>query len=135
MPQWSTLPIRTRAWNPIMNKVHLHSVTLLVLAAACFAPVGCKSSAHSSHEAASGTVIGCQSCFDEIHKVRTASGSRAGILHGKTQVKHQCPSCKTEMVIYAEHDVLMVKCAHCAPEGVACDKCLAPAHGDHHATK
>lgn len=52
--------------------------------------------------------------------------SRGGAPYRQTHTRHDCASCKTEMSIYSENGVLMVKCAKCAPEGMACDKCLPP---------
>jgi hypothetical protein len=58
-------------------------------------------------------------------------------MHGKgtpwtrneTIERHMCPDCKGDMKIYTEDGKLKVQCSKCAPEGVACDRCLPPGHG------
>ncbi len=86
----------------------------------------CESSKHTMVAPAAGTKAMCRMCYDEVQKVRTQSG-RSVTGTNVTIKRHQCPDCKTEMSIYTENGVLMVKCAMCAPAGMACDKCVAPA--------
>lgn len=71
-------------------------------------------------------MIVCKECYDEIYKVQHSTGPRSATSYTQTHTKHECPSCKTEMSIYTENGVTTVRCAKCAPEGLACDKCLPP---------
>jgi hypothetical protein len=84
---------------------------------------GCQSDKHTMVEPKPGEVVVCSKCYDEIAKVKRRSGHRGPVRTANVSV-HQCPECTTEMSIYSENGVLMVKCAACAPEGVPCDKCL-----------
>lgn len=95
------------------------------LAIISFGPAACQTNKHTMVEPAPGTTIVCKQCYTQIETVRSVPGSRWS---GADRVikKHQCPDCKTEMSIYSEDGVLKVKCAHCAPAGVTCDKCLPP---------
>lgn len=74
-----------------------------------------------------GKVTVCAKCYDEIVKARGTGGPLAGLRTNKMIARHVCEECNTEMSIYTEQDVLMVKCARCAPEGIACDRCVPPA--------
>lgn len=87
---------------------------------------GCQSDKHTMVEpkpGEAGEVVVCTQCYDEIAKVKRRSGHHGPVRTENVSV-HQCPECNTEMSIYSENGVLMVKCAKCAPEGVPCDKCL-----------
>jgi hypothetical protein len=86
----------------------------------------CQSDKHTMVEPAGGTVIACRECYNEVYKVQHPSGSRWGGTVTQTHTRHVCPDCKTEVSIYTENGVTKVKCARCAPEGLACDKCLPP---------
>ena len=86
----------------------------------------CQSDKHAMVEPKDGTVITCKACYTEIYKTQHPSGSRWGGSATQTHERHVCPDCKTEMSIYSENGVPIVKCAKCAPEGLACDKCLPP---------
>ena len=99
---------------------------LTAIAFAGFGLQGCQSDKHTMVEPAAGTTIVCSMCYDEIYTMRHSTGSRWGTTYEKTHTRHMCPGCKTEMSIYDENGVLMVKCAKCAPNGLACDKCLPP---------
>jgi hypothetical protein len=85
----------------------------------------CQTNKHTMVEPAPATTIACKQCYTQIETVRAAPGGRWS---GADRVikEHQCPDCKTDMSIYSDGDVLKVKCAHCAPAGIACDKCLPP---------
>ena len=87
---------------------------------------GCESDRHTMIEANPGMTVVCQDCYDEAVKMRHSTSSRYGTSYEETHAVHQCPSCKTEMSTYVENGVTMIKCAGCAPNGVACDKCLPP---------
>ncbi|GMV97910.1 MAG: hypothetical protein AMXMBFR83_22630 [Phycisphaerae bacterium] len=97
------------------------------LALAAFS--GCAEGTHQVDRAGPGAdqhVIGCQKCYDEVKVVRQDFAK--GALPSRNQVirTHQCPDCKTAMTTYMQDGTPMIKCARCAPEGVACDKCLPP---------
>ena len=94
---------------------------------------GCQSDKHTMVEARPGMTVVCQDCYNQAVKMRhfTGSGFGTGPRFGsssyeQTHQVHQCSSCKTEMSTYVENGVTMIKCAGCAPSGVACDKCLPP---------
>ena len=86
---------------------------------------------HVMTQPATGQVMACQLCYDEIVKVRKSHvpvAPKSVPRHNRlVEVKrHACPDCKTEAVFYDEDGALMVRCARCAPDGVACDRCLPP---------
>lgn len=85
---------------------------------------GCQSDKHTMTDSGEGKSIVCRLCYDEIQVVRSEFDENPG----PTTIikKHQCADCNTEMSIYNENGVLMVKCANCAPEGMSCDRCLPP---------
>jgi hypothetical protein len=105
----------------------IHRPFLLTALAACgLALSACQSDKHTMVEPKDGTAIGCKECYDEVYKTTHSTGSRWGTSYQQTHSRHECASCKTEISIYSEDGVLKVKCAKCAPEGLACDKCLPP---------
>ena len=87
---------------------------------------GCQSQ-HAMTAAPPGQTTVCAKCYDEIVKARSTGGPRGGLRTNKMIARHACEECRTEMSIYAEQDLLMIKCAKCAPEGVPCDRCRPPA--------
>lgn len=91
-----------------------------------FGLTACQSDKHTMVKPQEGTVIACGQCYDQVYKVTHLINPRGMITSTDTHTRHMCPSCKTEMSVYTEHGVTMVKCAKCAPEGLACDKCLPP---------
>lgn len=99
---------------------------LTALAACGFALGACQSDKHTMVEAQPGMTVVCKDCYAQAVKMQHASGSRWGSTVEQTHQVHQCPSCKTDMSTYIENGVPMIKCAGCAPDGVACDKCLPP---------
>lgn len=42
----------------------------------------------------------------------------------KTVLKHRCTDCLSDMEVYQDSGTFMIKCVRCAPDGVACDKCV-----------
>ncbi len=94
------------------------------LAASGLALVACQTDKHGMVEPKPGEVAVWSKCYDQIRKVRSTGGPRAGLATNRTITTHRCEECRTEMSIYTENGVLMVKCATCAPEGVRCDRCL-----------
>jgi hypothetical protein len=108
----------------------IHRLFLFTVLAVCgLALAACESERHTMVETkpGGGTRVVCQECYDEVAKVRRRAGYRGhGPAYTQNVSVHQCSQCRTEMAIYSENDVLMVKCARCAPEGLPCDKCLPP---------
>lgn len=101
-----------------------HRPLLFTALAVCPLLIGaCQSDKHTMAEPKPGEVVVCSKCYDEIIKVKRRSGHRGPVRTENVSV-HQCSECRTEMSIYSESGVLMVKCARCAPAGVPCDKCL-----------
>lgn len=74
-------------------------------------------------EPQSGTKIACRMCYDEM---KQASLGMSGAQNPGVYKRHACEGCKTEMSVYSEDGMVKMKCAKCAPEGVACDRCLPP---------
>lgn len=106
-----------------LNPRSLFAAAIVLIGAGLSA---CQSDKHTMVEPQAGTVVACKECYTEVYKVQHASGSRSGGTVTQTHTRHVCPECKTEMSIYTENGVAMVKCAKCAPEGLPCDKCLPP---------
>ncbi|MBI4579386.1 MAG: hypothetical protein HY718_06760 [Planctomycetes bacterium] len=99
---------------------------VLALTAGCAA-----TETKSGHEMASaqegGHAMGCKMCYDRVVAVRQEHGKGAQWSTNKLIRKHACEVCKGDMTIYTDDKgTPMVKCPKCAPEGVACDKCLPP---------
>jgi hypothetical protein len=111
-----------------MNAVLNRSILFTSFGLAGLALSACQTDKHTMVEPAPGTRIVCRQCYTEIEKVRADYGPRWGVYSGQDRIikRHQCPDCRTEMSIYTEDGVFKVKCARCAPEGLACDKCLPP---------
>ena len=113
-----------------MHTPAAHRTMLAFLAAApLLGLAACQGDKHAMVEpkgGGDGTVIVCKLCYDEVYKVQHPSGSRWGGTVTSTHTRHVCPDCQTEMSISTENGVSMIKCARCAPEGMACDKCLPP---------
>lgn len=95
--------------------------------------IGCEGTGGKRHHMVADQngdkVLGCQKCYDETVRVRRSVAG--GTKYHRTQVikKHMCPDCKGNMQTYTEDGKLMIKCASCAPEGVACNRCLPPEDG------
>lgn len=99
---------------------------LFAILVACGLALGaCQSEKHVMTDAATGKTIVCKECYNAVtaahrdHPATTASGVQ-------TLSTSQCPCCKTEMSVYMKDGTHMVKCAGCASDGVAWDKCLPP---------
>lgn len=86
---------------------------------------GCEKPEHRMAQKRPGTRIVCQKCFDEVSSVRRRA-ARSDTTFNVIVAAHQCPECKSEMSIYREKGILMVKCQTCAPAGLDCDLCLPP---------
>ncbi len=106
------------------SRIH-SSIPFTVLAACGLTLGGCQSDKHMMTDAATGKTIVCQECYDAVtaaHRDHPAS-TTSGI---QTLRTYQCPCCKTEMSVYIQNGMHMVKCGGCAKEGVAWDKCAPP---------
>ncbi len=107
---------RTMMWVPIA----------LSLAAFLLVSLGCKSNQHQVTSGRTDYPMACQLCYDEARRVLSyhRGGPRAGGY--KTIKMHQCPDCRSEVTTYMQDGQPMIRCPRCAPEGVACDRCLPP---------
>ena len=103
--------------------MNLH-ITSSVLSTVLVLAGGCQGKRHAMTATPPGQTTVCAKCYDEIVKARGTGGPLAGLRTNKTFVKHACEDCSTEMSIYTDQNVLMVKCGKCAPEGVPCDRCV-----------
>ena len=99
-------------------------LTVPIFAAIGAALVGCQNDKHTMVEPKPGMTVVCKECYDEVTQVKRWYARDT--TRTENISVHQCPKCKTEMSIYSQNGVLMVKCGGCVPEGVACDKCLPP---------
>lgn len=100
-------------------------VSMLTVGLIGIGPLACEKPEHRMAQPKPGTKILCQKCYDEISAVRQQA-PRSDTQFNVVVRTHQCPDCKSEMSIYREKGVLMVKCPRCAPKGLACDRCLPP---------
>lgn len=101
------------------------SILVVGISLVGMALMGCEKPEHRMAQPKPGTKIACQQCYDEISTIwRTPH--RSDTPWNIVVRTHMCPACKSEMSLYRENGVLMVKCARCAPEGLACDRCLPP---------
>lgn len=92
---------------------------------------GCQSTHAMRADAENKTTV-CRTCYTKAVEVwQSSNGGGGGRLWEYTPTKrvyqeHQCPECKTTMVVHNENGTWTIKCPRCAPEGVACDKCQPP---------
>lgn len=92
---------------------------LLLTIATALADTSCRS---PEARAAQSTTPDCRECFDAVataleqHPVASAAENR--VLR-----EYICPCCNTEMAVYIENGVHMVRCGGCAKDGVAWDAC------------
>lgn len=87
---------------------------------------GCASPKRRAHPVASqpaGHSMQCRMCYDMAVRVSTGPPK-----HRRYKVvdRHQCPDCRANVGIYTQNGEMKIKCARCAPEGVACDRCVPP---------
>ena len=89
---------------------------------------GCESTGgHGMAKQKDGYAMACQKCYDEVKIVRRQHLKGTEWSQRRVIRKHMCPDCKTEATIYTQDGKPMIKCSKCAPEGVACDRCMPPA--------
>ncbi|MFA6043723.1 MAG: hypothetical protein WC718_01955 [Phycisphaerales bacterium] len=105
----------------------VHRPFLFTALAACgLALSACQSDKHTMVEPAPDSKVVCKECYNEIYKVTHSTEYLRGATYQEAHTRHVCPDCKTEMSIYTENGVTKLKCGKCAPESLACDKCLPP---------
>ena len=109
-----------------MTRLILRPLVLLDISTISLALGACASDNHTMVAQKPGTTVVCQECYDQIQKVRHTTGGRFNRTYDQLHAVHQCASCRNEMSIYTEGGVTKVKCAKCAPEGLACDLCVSP---------
>ncbi len=102
----------------------LRHAVLAALIGFSLAAASCQSDKHRMAEPTSGTSMACRECYDTVTEWRSMLPRPGGAVHAIRT--HHCTGCKTDMTLYDKDGVLMVKCPHCAPDGVACDRCLPP---------
>lgn len=86
--------------------------------------VGCRADPHTMTGPRPGMTNLCRECYDEVTIVRSNGPRARG--HNQVMRTHHCKQCKSEVSIYEQEGVLMVRCAGCAPDGAPCDRCVAP---------
>ena len=116
-------------------------ITIAMLAALAAVGVaglaGCETDKHTMIGARAGAKPVCRECYElatqyrQWYPSRFYTGSRFGGSPGGeyrtvTDRVHQCQECKTDVSFYTENGVQKIKCAKCAPEGLACDMCAPP---------
>ena len=99
----------------------------VLLAVAAWGLGGCAAD-HKMRTGSEGSTVVCRECYDQAVQVWEKGGYLGARWYStpasKVRVEHQCASCKTTMVVHTEDGRWTIKCPTCAPEGVACDKCL-----------
>ena len=98
----------------------MRSATLLLLT--LVTALACTSCRSPESRAAPSTTPVCRECFDAVtaaleqHPIASAAENR--VLR-----EYTCPCCNTEMAVYIEGGVHMVRCGGCAKDGVAWNAC------------
>ena len=108
-----------------MNTVFARRLFALSFALICIGTSACQTDKHTMVEPKPGMTVVCRACYDEVTSVRDMV-THNDVNPNRIYSEHKCPCCRTDMSVYRENGVLMVKCGGCAPQGVACDKCLPP---------
>jgi hypothetical protein len=105
------------------------SYRIRLLSSACFVLVALllPSCTTTQHGATSGKTHVCQECYDTVNAARTGHPP-SGATHNMVIRTYECPCCKSEMSVYIENGVHMVKCGGCAADGVAWNKCTPSPH-------
>ncbi|MFN0011849.1 MAG: hypothetical protein ACKVS8_09425 [Phycisphaerales bacterium] len=123
-----------------MNPRNTISMLAAVAAVGTLGLAGCQTDKHAMTGAQPGVKPVCRECYELATQYRQWYPSGlAGIRYGgsgtlarggeyRTVVDrvHQCTECKTEVSFYTETGIQKIKCAKCAPEGLACDMCAPP---------
>ena len=103
-------------------RIALLAVAGTLLGAAAL--TGCATSKHDMVAAPDGKVSVCTKCYDTVRTVMDKQGRRFGPAVERTIITNHCDECNSDMTIYESGGVLKVRCPHCAPEGVDCDRCV-----------
>lgn len=101
-------------------------LTVLAMVLAALLSAGCTTGGHKKVAATEGKTIACSKCYGEAVRLNARSWKGGP---DRMISRHQCPECGTEMTAYVEGGEAKIKCAKCAPEGVACDLCKPGSHG------
>ncbi len=116
-----------------MNRQPTRSLVPRLLAVAALAMVtgfvtSCRSDDVGDHgDHGPPSVIACSKCYEQVVVQRSRIGGRNPRGRGSQVVfKHHCADCNAEMTITDEDGVATMRCPTCAPEGVACDRCVGP---------
>ena len=120
---------------------HARTITLVLFALAGLAGLtsmgGCQTDKHAMSGAQPGVKPVCRECYELATQYRQwypsynparfsgASGGGGGYRTVVDRV-HQCQACQTDVSFYTENGVQKIKCAKCAPDGLACDLCAPP---------
>ena len=107
---------------------HMTMKIALFLLAVVTGGLGSCAADHKMRAGSENNVTVCRECYDEAVQVWDnggyASGQRFYATTPPVHVEHQCASCKSTMVVHTDDGHWMISCPTCAPQGVACDKCL-----------
>lgn len=116
-------------------------LTIIMLAAlsvlGVLGPAGCQTDKHAMSGTQPGVKPVCRECYElatqyrQWYPSRFYTGSRFRGSHGGeyrtvTDRVHRCAQCKADVSFYTENGVQKIKCATCAPDGLACDLCAPP---------
>lgn len=101
----------------------LSTLVAFVLPVSPFGCGGTERQAQLVTTTAAGKPMQCRMCYDMTVRVLTGPPK-----HKRYEIvqNHQCPDCRSYVIIYTERGEMKIKCAHCAPDGIACDRCLPP---------
>jgi len=128
-----------------MNPRNTISMLAALAAIGALGLAGCQTDKHAMTGAQAGVKPVCRDCYELLtqyqrwYPSRYYTGHRFGDRYGDgynrssggeyrtvTDRVHQCQECKSEVSFYYENGIQKIKCAKCAPEGVACDMCAPP---------
>lgn len=92
---------------------------LLLTLATALACTSCRSP--EPRDASSATPV-CRECFEAVTAAREQHPVAAAT-EDRVLREYTCPCCKTDMAVYIEGGVHMVRCGGCAKDGVAWNAC------------
>lgn len=103
-------------------------IAFAVLLSGCASPQN--SHRHEMAAPSDARPLNCRRCYDEVVRVRKhyVQGTKARRIgrHYLEITRHTCPDCRGDAIIFEQNEQLMLKCRACAPDGLACDRCLPP---------
>lgn len=107
-----------------------HRLVFSLLAVSLLTAAGCAENKHAvADRAQDGQVAVCAKCYEHIRTVRASGVTRGAPGTDRVIATHACADCKHESSVFMKDGVLMFRCPSCAPEGVACDRCVAKTSG------